>query len=71
MNVVFKQIWISNRWEFMTEDGDIGFGVHYVERNGEKFDLVNRERVDSHSMMEEGELLCSRPVLCKSLTSFL
>ncbi|XP_046460797.1 SEC14-like protein 2 [Daphnia pulex] len=51
------------KWEFMTEDGDIGFGVHYVERNGDKFDLVNNERVESHLMMEEGELLCTRPVL--------
>lgn len=56
---------IENRWEFMTEDGDIGFSAYYVERNGEKVDLMSSERIQSHLMMEEGELLCVRPVLCK------
>ncbi|EFX85317.1 hypothetical protein DAPPUDRAFT_237865 [Daphnia pulex] len=51
------------RWEFMTEDGDIGFSAYYVERNGEKVDLMSSERIQSHLMMEEGELLCVRPVL--------
>ncbi|XP_057372739.1 SEC14-like protein 2 [Daphnia carinata] len=51
------------RWEFMTEEGDIGFGIHYVERNGERVDLVNNERVESNLIMEEGEVACTRPVL--------
>jgi len=49
----------------MTEEGDIGFSAYYVERNGEKVDLMSNERIQSHLMMEEGELLCIRPVLCK------
>ncbi len=50
----------------MTEEGDIGFRLYYVKnRGGKKFDVVNMERVESHLVMEEGELLCTRPVLCK------
>ena len=49
----------------MTEEGDIGFSAYYVERNGEKVDLMTNERIQSHLMMEEGEILCIRPVLCK------
>jgi hypothetical protein len=55
----------------MTEDGDIGFSAYYVERNGEKVDLMSSERIQSHLMMEEGELLCVRPVLCKFKKSVL
>ncbi|EFX85378.1 hypothetical protein DAPPUDRAFT_222627 [Daphnia pulex] len=52
------------RWEFMTEEGDIGFRLYYVKsRSGQKFDVVNMERVESHLVMEEGEIVCTRPVL--------
>ena len=52
----------------MTEEGDIGFRLYYVEnRGGEKFDVVNSERIESHLMMEEGEIICTRPVLCKQI----
>ena len=50
----------------MTEEGDIGFSAYYVERNGEKVDLMTNERIQSHLMMEEGELLCIHPVLCNN-----
>jgi hypothetical protein len=50
----------------MTEEGDIGFRLYYVKsRGGKKFDVVNMERVESHLVMEEGEIVCTRPVLCK------
>jgi hypothetical protein len=61
-------IWnfVDLRWEFMTEEGDIGFRLYYVKsRGGKKFDVVNMERVESHLVMEEGEIVCTRPVLCK------
>ncbi|XP_046633859.1 SEC14-like protein 2 [Daphnia pulicaria] len=51
------------RWEFMTEDSDIGFSVYYVERNGDRVDIITNERVQSHLMMEEGDVVCVRPVL--------
>jgi hypothetical protein len=58
----------------MTEDGDIGFRLYYVKtQSGEKFDVVKNERVESHLMMEEGEIICSQPVLCmfpKTLIQF-
>lgn len=49
----------------MTEDGDIGFSAYYQERNGERFDIMTNERINSHLMMEEGEIICVRPVLCE------
>lgn len=52
------------RWEFMTEEGDIGFTAYYLERNGERVDIVTNDRVQSHITMEEGEIICVRPVLC-------
>ena len=48
----------------MTEESDIGFSIYYLERNGDRTDIVMNERVDSHLMMEEGEIICVRPVLC-------
>ncbi|XP_046633880.1 SEC14-like protein 2 isoform X4 [Daphnia pulicaria] len=52
------------RWEFMTEEGDISFRLYYVKsKGGKKFDVVNMERVESHLMMEEGEIVCTQPVL--------
>ena len=58
----------------MTEDGDIGFRLYYVKtQSGEKFDVMKNERVDSHLMMEEGEIVCSQHVLCmlpKTLIQF-
>ncbi len=51
----------------MTEDSDIGFSVYYVERNGERVDIITNERVQSHLMREEGEVVCVRPVLCNLL----
>lgn len=49
----------------MTEEGDIAFGIQYEERNGEKVELVSSERIESNLVMEEGEIVCIRPVLCK------
>lgn len=51
----------------MTEDSDIGFSVYYVERNGDRVDIITNERVQSHLMMEEGDVVCTRPVLCNLL----
>jgi hypothetical protein len=55
------------RWEFMSEDSDIGFSVYYLERNGDRVDIITNERVQSHLMMEEGDVVCVRPVLCRLL----
>ncbi|KAI9561267.1 hypothetical protein GHT06_012223 [Daphnia sinensis] len=51
------------KFEFMTEGGDIGFRVYYVENEKDKVDVVSSVRLDSHLMMEEGEIVCTRPAL--------
>lgn len=49
----------------MTQEGDIDFGIHYMEKNGERVDLVNNKRNENNFTLEEGEIVCTRPVLCK------
>jgi hypothetical protein len=56
--------WGMCRWEFMTEDCDIGFSVYYMEDDGKRVDLMN-ERMQSHLVMEEGQIVCTRTCTCK------
>ncbi|XP_059350802.1 SEC14-like protein 2 [Daphnia carinata] len=51
------------KFEFMTEEGDIGFRVYYLENEKDKVDVINNVRVESHMIMEEGEIVCTRPAL--------
>ena len=51
----------------MTEEGDIGFSVYYLKNNGEKGYLVTQERIQSHLMMEEGQVICFRNGTCKKI----
>ncbi|XP_057372735.1 SEC14-like protein 2 [Daphnia carinata] len=48
------------RWEFMTEGGDVGFRI-YKKDSKDKDDLIPNERVDSHLIMEEGQIECRQP----------
>nr|UXK97413.1 retinal-binding protein [Babylonia areolata] len=48
------------RWEFKTDDFDIGFGVH-VLRNGKRETVVATERVNSHIVPEDGSITCQHP----------
>jgi hypothetical protein len=54
----------SNRWEFMTEGGDIKFGLS-IKHAKITNDLVALSHVDSHLIMEEGEIVCEQPGKCK------
>jgi hypothetical protein len=47
----------------MTEDCDIVFNVYYVENDEERVDLMN-ERIQSHLVMEEGQIVCTRTCTC-------
>lgn len=46
------------KWEFITEGGDIGFRVYYKNPKEGNIDLVPLERVQSHMLAEEGQLVC-------------
>ena len=54
------------RWEFLTEDGDLGFRVFYVNGD-EKVDIIPWSRVDSHLVAEEGRIACIESAKCPSL----
>lgn len=49
------------RWEFKTEENDIGFGVHYKGEDETLKVLVPVQRVDSHLIPEDGLLECEQP----------
>nr|CAH0109445.1 unnamed protein product [Daphnia galeata] len=46
------------RWEFVTEDGDVGFQIVYIKGDGEEVIILPKTRVNSHQMMEIGEIAC-------------
>ena len=54
----------SFRWEFFSEDGDIGFHIYYVDGD-EKVDVIPWSRVDCHVVQEEGRVSCSRLTTCE------
>jgi len=45
------------KWEFFTEEGDIGFEI-YNKKDKKKFHIVPNERIDTHLCKQEGELVC-------------
>jgi hypothetical protein len=52
----------------MTEGGDIGFRIYHV--NGSKEDIVEVvpvSRIESHLVMEEGEIICDYIGKCEIL----
>ena len=60
---------ICFRWEFKTEDYDIGFGVNYV-CDGKKTPVVPIKRVNSHAVAEDGSVFCEQPGTCKLLYTY-
>ena len=52
------------RWEFKTEDHDIGFGVFYQSLKG-NVPVVETSRVNSHVVAEDGSCVCEEPGICK------
>lgn len=48
----------------MTEGGDIGFQLYYKNSNG-VVELVPSSRIESHLVMEEGEIVCDQVGKCK------
>lgn len=60
IKIVIKVKNFSTRWEFMTEGGDIGFRVYYKDPHGDVVDLLPLTRIESHLIMEEGEITCEQ-----------
>lgn len=49
----------------MTEGGDISYRVYTKNNKNNSDDLVPHCRVDSHLVMEEGQISCDQPGKCK------
>ena len=56
-----------SRWEFLTEGGDVGFHVyfHRYDQENDILDLVAPDRIPSHLVIEEGQIICDSPGKCK------
>jgi hypothetical protein len=46
----------------MSDGGDIAFRIYSKKNSGE---IVPMNRVDSHILMEEGQVTCDEPGQCK------
>jgi len=55
------------KWEFFTEEGDIGLEIFYKKDN-KKVDIIPSERIDSHLFKHEGEIVCKE--LCTHTVIF-
>lgn len=55
----------------MTEGGDIGFRVYFKDSEGVIDDLVPLDRIESHLVTEEGEIICARTGKCIVAIRFL
>lgn len=60
-----KLFWKFNqRWEFISEGGDVGFRVYCKKGDGSVIDLVPHSRVESHLLLEEGQISCDYTGKC-------
>lgn len=53
------------RWEFMTEDYDISFGIFYSNDNKSNVEVVPLKRTNCHMIPDEGHVICQNPGTCE------
>lgn len=51
----------------MTEGGDIGFRVYYKDPQDGVVDFIPLDRIESHLVTEEGEIICEKSGKCNSI----
>lgn len=57
---------LNDRWQFVTEDGDIGFHILFIKSSGDEMPMIARDRIESHELMEEGEIACIYSGICNN-----
>ena len=64
---------MATRWEFRTEDHDIGFGVTRKQSHKSKKDitLVEPRRIECNIFVEEGSLICTEPATCMYIMEYM
>jgi len=61
-------IYFLLRWEFMTEEKDIDFRIYFEDIVQQtNTEVIEKIRVDSSLMIEEGEIICPWQGTCNSL----
>lgn len=61
---------VSSSWEFLSEGGDISYRVYCKNADG-IVEFAPSDRIDSHLMIEEGQITCSMPGKCINNLKFL
>ena len=61
-----------NRWEFLTEGGDISYRIYCKKRGDESsiIELMPLDRVERHLIMEEGQIICDQIGKCNQIFTF-
>lgn len=49
------------KWEFRTENYDIGFGVNLTSESGKRREIVPSRKYNSHLVAEDDSIVCSTP----------
>ena len=60
---MMKLVSIGDRWQFFSESGDIAFRV-FFQSEEDNVELLPRERIECHRVMEEGSVPCEYPGTC-------
>ena len=58
------------RYEFHTDDYDIGFGIDYLKDDLTSEPVLPSKRIESHLNVSKGTLVCTNPGTCKFLIEF-
>ena len=61
----YSSIIAELRWKFLTANGDIGFQIFCIKDDNEEVMMVPRDRLDSHKLIEDGEIACIYSGICK------
>ena len=63
------QYWYFFRWEFQTEENDIGFGIRRKATEDGKADIevLPVKRFSCQHVMEDGDIICDTPGKCKQI----
>ena len=71
LTYIFLRVYfVSSSWEFLSEGGDISYRVYCKNADG-IVEFAPSDRIDSHLMIEEGQITCSMPGKCINNLKFL
>ena len=58
-----------DRWEFISQSGDIGWRIFRRDDRGETVDVIPWERVECDVVASKGEIVCNHLCTCKDIVN--